>query len=259
MFCFWLKLNQNNVLLDHNYNACLTDFGFASMVGDTSEVSVYLQMTTMKPGTLRWAAPEHFVADSEETSQATQPTTKSDIYSFGNLGLLVSAVSCTAYLFSYISFQVLSGQHPWSEIKNDMAVMYQLSRGNKPKRPSSPLIEDRQWELIERCWSSVDDRPCTEDVVSSLQQFLRSFPPPLPLLDMFRLLSHSSPPPQSAPAIPTSIYPEEKNTGTLEFDVQSPCLSEITPEPVVQDGKCMTTPDLISSHPLRHSERCHHT
>ena len=163
------------------------------------------------------------------------------------------------HTFILISFQVLSGRHPWSEIKHDMAVMYQLSRGNKPKRPSSPLIEDQHWELIERCWSSVDDRPCTEDVVSSLQQFLRSFPPPLPLLDMFRLLSHSSTPPQSAPAAPASIYLEEQNTGTLELSVRSPGLSEISPEPVLQDGKCMTTPGLISSHLLRHSECCHRT
>ena len=91
-----MKLKQNNVLLDHNYNACLTDFGFASMVGDIPEALLYLQMTTMKPGTIRWAAPEHFAADVEET---TQRTTKSDIYSFGNLGFLASVVSCIAYSF----------------------------------------------------------------------------------------------------------------------------------------------------------------
>ncbi|KAF8557521.1 kinase-like protein, partial [Imleria badia] len=129
-----------NVLLDHNYIARLTDFGYASMIGDLPEASVYLQMTTMKPGTLRWAAPEHFLVDEEQTMQ---PTTQSDIYSFGNLGLLI-----------------LSGKHPWSEIQRDAAVMMQLSRGNTPKRPSSPPIEDQHWELIERCWSSVGDRPC---------------------------------------------------------------------------------------------------
>ena len=66
------------------------------MIGDIPEALRYLQMTTMKPGTIRWAAPEHFAGDAEEM---TQPTTKSDIYSFGNLGLLASVVSCIAYPF----------------------------------------------------------------------------------------------------------------------------------------------------------------
>ena len=186
--CLGLKLKQNNVLLDHNYDARLTDFGYASMVGELPEASVYLQMTTMKPGTLRWAAPEHFLADAEQT---IQPTTQSDIYSFGNIALLVGVVSCTSYIFSSL-FKILSGKHPWSEIQRDTAVILQLSQGNKPKRPSSRPIEDQHWELIERCWSSVGHRPCAEDVMFSLQQFLDSFPRPLPLVDIFRILSHSS-------------------------------------------------------------------
>ncbi|KAF8133178.1 kinase-like domain-containing protein, partial [Boletus edulis] len=148
------NLLSNNVLLDYNYKARLTDFGYSSVIGDIPEASLYLQMTTMRPGTLRWAVPEHFSADVEQT---TQLTTQNDIYSFGNLGLLASAV--------------LSGKPPWSEIQHEATVVLQLSRGKKPKRPSSRLIEDKHWELIDRCWSSVGHRPCAGDVVSSLQQF----------------------------------------------------------------------------------------
>ncbi|KAF8123364.1 kinase-like domain-containing protein, partial [Boletus edulis] len=144
-------LSSNNVLLDDNYIACLTDFGYASMIGDMPEASLYLQMSTMKPGTLRFAAPDPFLADEGEKAQ---PTIQSDMYSFGNLGLLASVV--------------LSGKLPWAEIPHDAGVVVQLSRGKKPKRPSSRPIEDQHWELIERCWSSVGDRPPAEDVVSSL-------------------------------------------------------------------------------------------
>ena len=151
------------------------------------EAVVYLQVTTMKPGTIRWAAPEHCTADTEET---TQPTTKSDIYSFGNLGLLVRIIRY--HILIFISFQVLSGKQPWSEIRREAAVVLQLARGNKPQRPLSPSIEDDHWELIQRCWSSIDDRPTAEDIVSSLQQFLRSFPPPTTLLDIFCVALHSN-------------------------------------------------------------------
>jgi hypothetical protein len=144
-------------------------------------------------------------------------------------------------MFILISFQILSGKHPWSGIRNDIAVMFQLARGNKPKRPLSRPIEDQHWELIERCWSSVDDRPCAKDVVSSLQQYLHSFPPPLPLFDVFRLLSHSSvAPPNSAPVVPTPNHPGEQNIGILELNVQSPDQPEAPLDyrsAILQDGK----------------------
>ena len=73
------------MLIDHNYNACLTDFGCASLVGELPEGFTYLKMSTMRPGTLRWAAPEHFSLNEEETKH----TIKNDIYSFGNIALLV--------------------------------------------------------------------------------------------------------------------------------------------------------------------------
>ena len=73
------------MLLDRNYNACLTDFGCASLVGELQEGLTYLKMTTVRPGTLRWAAPEHFPLEEEEIKHSIQ----SDIYSFGNMALLV--------------------------------------------------------------------------------------------------------------------------------------------------------------------------
>ncbi|KAF8123356.1 kinase-like domain-containing protein, partial [Boletus edulis] len=147
-------LSSHNVLLDRNYNARLIDFGFASMTGDMPEASLYLQMSQMKPGTIRFAAPEHFLADGE---QAMPPTTQSDMYSFGNLGLLASIV--------------LSGKRPWSEIQHEPAVIVRLLQGHRPKKPLSRPIEDLHWELIERCWSSIGERPRAGDMVLSLQEF----------------------------------------------------------------------------------------
>ena len=140
------------------------------------------------------------------------------------------------HIFILISFQVLSGKHPWSEFKRDAAVMLQLSQGNKPERPSSRPIEDKHWELIERCRSSVDDRPCATDVVSSLQQFLHSCPPSPPLLDTFCFLSYFGIiPPHSSLVVPTPDRPREQNTGTLR-----PGISEVTlggRSAVLQDSK----------------------
>ena len=77
-----LNIRQNNVLLDADYTARLADFGYASLVGNIPEALAYLQRSTARPGALRWIAPEQI--DPEATfNQAT----KSDIYSFGCVGL----------------------------------------------------------------------------------------------------------------------------------------------------------------------------
>ena len=76
---------------------------------------------------------------------------------------------------------MLSGKSPWSEVHQDNVVMVQLFQGHKPARPKSRPIQDAYWSLIEHCWSSPDQRPLAEDVVSSLQDFLRLYPTPQPL------------------------------------------------------------------------------
>ena len=80
-----LSIGQNNVLLDADYTARLADFGYASLVGNIPEALAYLQRSTIRPGAIRWSAPEQ--VESDETFDRT---TKSDIYSFGCIALQAS-------------------------------------------------------------------------------------------------------------------------------------------------------------------------
>jgi len=147
-------LSSNNVLVDANYTARLADFGHASLVGSIPEALSYLQMST-KEGTLRWAAPELV-----RPQEAPTRTTKSDIYSFG----------C-------ISLQVLSGKQPWSEIKEELCVVFSLAQGLNPARPECHKIDDQHWNLIQQCWSPVQERPSAESVIASIQLLLRNSQP----------------------------------------------------------------------------------
>lgn len=90
------------------------------------------------------------------------------------------------------SRQVLSGKYPWSEVRADAAVMLRLSQGLKPGRPLARPIDDRHWAFIERCWSSIPDRPLVEDLVSSLQQFLGGYPSSPRIRELFAVPSPSS-------------------------------------------------------------------
>jgi len=156
-------LNCNNVLLDGDYAARLTDFGYASLVGNIPEVLTYLQRSTARPGALRWIAPEQV---DEETFNRTS---KSDIYSFGCVAL-----------------QVLSGKQPWSEVRQDSAVVLRLARGHKPGRPESQTLNDSHWNLIQDCWSPIEERPAAEAIISTIQRFLSDCAQSPPLRDLLR-------------------------------------------------------------------------
>ncbi|KAF8834734.1 hypothetical protein BDN67DRAFT_985114 [Paxillus ammoniavirescens] len=105
-------------------------------------------MSTRQPGTLRWAAPEQIKEDT------CRLTTKSDIYSFGNLALQASALATNSS--SALSLlQVFSRKLPWSGVRGGAAVVLILAQGQKPRRPQSSLVYDRHWGFIEHCWSQV--------------------------------------------------------------------------------------------------------
>ena len=170
---------QNNVLLDADHTARLGDFGYASLVGNIPEVLTYLRRSTARPGALRWIAPEQV---DEETFNRT---TKSDIYSFGCVALQESSLDSNSRRI-LITLQVLSGKEPWSEVRQDSAVVLRLAKGDKPGRPESRTLNDSDWNLIQDCWSSIEERPTAEAIISSIQRSLHYFPRSPPLCDLLR-------------------------------------------------------------------------
>ncbi|KAF8556861.1 kinase-like protein [Imleria badia] len=171
-------LNSNNVLLDADYTARLTDFGYASLVGNIPEALMYLQRSTARPGALRWVAPEQI-----KSEDPFNRTPKSDIYSFGCVALQAS--SFDANVKSTLIFsQVLSGKQPWSEVGGDLAVIVELLKGHKPGRPTSRAINDAHWIFIQDCWSPIEERPTAELMIVAIQRFLGYCPRPLPLCDL---------------------------------------------------------------------------
>ena len=167
------------MLLDADYTARLGDFGYASLVGNIPEALTYLQRSTARPGALRWIAPEQV---DEETFNRT---TKSDIYSFGCVALQESSLDSNSRSI-LITLQVLSGKQPWSEVRQDSAVVLRLAKGHTPGRPESRMLDDSHWNLIQDCWSPIEERPAAEAIISSIQQSLNYCPRSPPLCDLLR-------------------------------------------------------------------------
>ena len=168
------------MLLDADCTARLGDFGYASLVGNIPEALSYLQRSTTRPGALRWIAPEQ--VDLEKTFNRT---TKTDIYSFGCVALQGRFLGSDARSM-LISLQVLSGKQPWSEIREDAAVVLCLAKGHKPGRPDCRTLNDSHWNLLQQCWSRTEERPAAEAIVSRIQQLLSYCFQYPPLCDLLR-------------------------------------------------------------------------
>lgn len=74
------------MLLDADYTARLTDFGYASSIGATAEALAYLRRSPTRSESLRWVAPEQVLCDSKERFRKT---IESDVYAFGHIVLQV--------------------------------------------------------------------------------------------------------------------------------------------------------------------------
>lgn len=83
-----------------------------------------------------------------------------------------------------IPLQVLSGKQPWSEVRNDVAIILRLAKGEKPARPECRTMHDLHWSFIQQCWSQMEERPTAEEIVITIQQFLDQSPQLQSLRDM---------------------------------------------------------------------------
>ncbi|KAJ7040984.1 kinase-like domain-containing protein [Mycena alexandri] len=143
---------QINILVTPSGRACICDFGLASIV---NEITLRLHSTTQaQGGTARYYAPELFQENSKKNFA-------SDVYAF--------ACVCTEV---YVVMEILSGEVPFHELPNDMAVMFKTLHGEHPTRPpscSGTTQLDTLWKLLQNCWSGkADMRPTAAQIVEQL-------------------------------------------------------------------------------------------
>lgn len=143
------NLSGNNVLIDNQGKACLTNFGLSTVCEGLQNA---LYMGTGSPGAIRWAAPEVFIGVGQHS------TFESDIYSFGSIML-----------------QVLSGEIPWSEVKTEHLILIKLTNWKTPRQPSS--ISQNHWTFIRSCWSPSprnSAHPSSRPSASQIVDFLKT-------------------------------------------------------------------------------------
>lgn len=131
-------LRAANVLVDKDGVARLCDFGMSKMLEDVDSGR------TASPGrNPRWCAPE-LLEENPTISKCT------DIWSF--------ALTC---------LEILTGDPPFANIKNEKDIYKLLGQCKHPQRPQSPHISDPVWTLLRRCW---EKRPASRPTVSVIRQ-----------------------------------------------------------------------------------------
>ncbi|KAG8745277.1 hypothetical protein FRC12_014615, partial [Ceratobasidium sp. 428] len=156
-------LRGANVLISSHGIPRLIDFGLATVVGGIPAFSA----SSTIAGTVRWMAPELQVAEGQGTTAA------SDVFAFGMTML-----------------ELFTGAPPFSEIKNDIAVLLKYQQGIRPSRPINPrknrennnrlderknasicvAMDDNTWDLVQRCWNQdLRRRPATRQTLKWFQ------------------------------------------------------------------------------------------
>lgn len=137
-------LSGNNILINGQGKACLTDFGLSTASGGFQGTSYF---GAGRHGAIRWVAPEIIVGVGQHSTFA------SDIYSFGSIML-----------------QVLSGEVPWSDVAAEHVIVQKLTNGQVPRRPS--IVSRTHWAFIRKCWSPSSQnaaRPSAPEIVDFLK------------------------------------------------------------------------------------------
>ncbi|KAG1845178.1 kinase-like domain-containing protein [Suillus subluteus] len=142
-------LSGNNVLVDKDGKARLADFGLSALLPERISQAL---VPTNPGGTVPYMAPEYLTLD-DEGNESPVFSSKSDVYSFGGIML-----------------QVLEGKVPYHYIRKPVAIISCISRGIKPRRPSTPVVIDSDWSFIQKCWlGDMERRPSDEDILEFVE------------------------------------------------------------------------------------------
>ncbi|KAK0231896.1 kinase-like domain-containing protein [Armillaria nabsnona] len=128
-----------NILVMEDLRCCLADFGLSLF----AESQVLESSSRIRRGSIRWLAPEYIDPSLFNLTYITGR----DIYAYG----------CTV-------IEIFTGKPPFSDMKNDAAVIHAVMKGSHPLQPHH-LLQNGLWSLVNACLTySPSRRPTAEQI-----------------------------------------------------------------------------------------------
>jgi hypothetical protein len=93
-----------------------------------------------------------------------------------------------------LALELMTGEQPFSHIQRDITVMFELTNGRLPERPTEPArsrgLGQALWDLMLRCWAQTpDSRPSMTEVRTILEQIKAERKTPM-ILQCEPIISH---------------------------------------------------------------------
>jgi serine/threonine protein kinase len=139
------NFNTNNILVDHNGRACLSDIGYYTI----------MRISTGKNHTIPVSWQYKPWEELNPTGNQPFPPASHDVYAFGS-----------------VCYEVLCGRPPYRGRDVYRAVPQIIEHGHI-SLPKPPEINDQIWCIIQKCWAhDANARPLMAQVVYELEQFI---------------------------------------------------------------------------------------
>ncbi|KAF5358883.1 hypothetical protein D9757_012303 [Collybiopsis confluens] len=134
-----------NILVTDDRRCCLADFGLSVITTSSQAWTMTTSSSSASKGTMRWLAPEYI------TSEIPNHPSR-DIYAFG-----------------WFAWQMFTQKPPFSDRKNEAAVLLHLMGGGRLDRPQDDRYSDAIWKLTTQCWAeNVQARPSAHQIFDAL-------------------------------------------------------------------------------------------
>jgi len=145
------RLNGRKVLLDSEFHCQITGFGFTQQSEANAGISPNFAAPELYCRCTKCVLPECDGHHGDHHTPDKSKTKETDVYAFG--------------CFYYATFFDTIPFHG----SNGLQVMQLVTKGIRPKRLTSPRMEDRTWNLIQSCWqSNFSERPTMEQILAIL-------------------------------------------------------------------------------------------
>jgi len=130
-----------NILVNDKHEASLTDFGL-SRIQNASGFT-----TKTASGTVRWQAYEQMVEQKKD--MILRITKATDVWAF-----------------AMTVVEIITGCVPYSHLRSDPAVIFEVMSGGRPKHQTCPQINGEIWQMLEKCWDTDPDRRPSMDALT---------------------------------------------------------------------------------------------